>query len=118
MDTVSMATAHGGDSRGQSAIGFPAYALADSVAVADAVHNKGGGYATREQVAAFLGYKSTHNGAFMSRISAAKMFGLVIERQGQLSISEIAAMILMPESADKQRAALVTAFLSVPLFKA
>ena len=62
-----------------SGIAFPAYGLADSIAVANAIHNKGGGYATREQLAAFLDYKSTSNGAFLSRVGAAKLFGLLVE---------------------------------------
>jgi hypothetical protein len=104
--------------RGKSGILFPVYGLVDSVAVANIVHNKAGGYATREQLAAFLGYKSTENGSFWSRIAAAKMFGLIIEENGQLKLTRIAQHILMPESEDQQRAALVEAFFSVPLFKA
>src|SRR5438034_5875106 len=119
METVSTVTPDGAtDGRERSAIAFPAYGLADLVAVADAVHNKGGGLVTREQLAAFLKYKSTQNGAFMSRVSSAKMFNLIAEQGGRLSMTATATMMLMPESIDQQRAALVTAFMAVPLFKA
>lgn len=119
METVSAVPPAGAtEGRERSAIGFPAYGLADSVAVADTIHNKGGGLVNRGQLAALLDYKSTQNGAFMSRMSSAKMFNLVAEQAGQLSLTATATMILMPESIDQQRAALVNAFLAVPLFKA
>lgn len=101
-----------------SGIAFPAYTLADSIAVANAVHNKGGGYATREQVAAFLQYKSTSNGAFLARVGSAKIFGLLIEENKTLRLSPLATKILMPESDEERRAGLVEAFFNVPLFKA
>jgi uncharacterized membrane protein YgcG len=101
-----------------SGIAFPAYALIDSIEVANAVHNKGGGYATREQLAAFLEYKSTANGAFLSRVGAAKLFGLLTEENKNIRISALATSILMPESEEQRKSALVEAFFAVPLFKA
>ena len=101
-----------------SGIAFPAYALADSIAVADAIHNKGGGYATREQTAAFLAYKSTSNGAYLSRVGAAKLFGLLTEENKTIRLKPLAVKILMPETAEERQAALIEAFFSVPLFKA
>lgn len=106
------------EKRLRSAIQFPAYNLTDSIAVAKAIHDKGGGYATREHLAAFLEYKSTNNGAFLSRLSSAKLFGLVAENTSQLRLTPLADRILMPESPDECRSALVEAFLTVPLFKA
>jgi hypothetical protein len=100
-----------------SGIAFPAYGLADSVAVANAIHNKGGGYATREQLAAFLEYASTTNGAYLSRVGAAKLFGLLLEEDKRHKLSPLAIRILMPESDEERRSALVDAFFTVPLFK-
>jgi len=116
METVSAVKNE--SNRKRSGIQFPAYGLADSVAVAEAIHNKAGGYATRDQLAAFLDYKSTENGAFVSRVSSAKMFGLISDENGQLGITPRAVRILMPESPEETRAALVEAFFAVPLFKA
>ncbi len=105
-------------SRQTSGIQFPAYGLEDSIAVAKAVHDKGGGYANREQLAAFLGYKSTTNGAFLSRIGAAKVFGLLSEENKTIRLSPLATKILMPESPEEKRSALIDAFFVAPLFKA
>jgi len=119
MDTVSSVKNESKrSSRQRSVIQFPYYGLADSVVVAQAIHNKAGGYATRDQLAAFLGYKSTANGAFLSRVSSAKLFGLIVEEDGQLRITPLAVRIIMPESPDQTRAALVEAFFSIPLYKA
>jgi len=118
MKTVSAVKDESGTARQRSGIQFPAYGLIDSVAVAEAVHNNAGGYASRDQLAAFLGYKSTENGAFVSRVSSAKMFGLISDENGQLRITPLAVRILMPESPEHARAALVDAFFAIPLFKA
>jgi uncharacterized membrane protein YgcG len=101
-----------------SGIAFPTYALTDSIEVANAIHNKGGGYATREQLAAFLEYRSTSNGAFLSRVGAAKLFGLLTEENKTIRISPLATRILMPESEEQKRTAMIEAFFRVPLFKA
>jgi hypothetical protein len=104
--------------RGQSAIRFPVYNLADSVVVAKMIQDKGGGVATPEQLAFFLGYKSTHNGAYLGRIGAAKLFGLVSGSGAQLTITPLAQKILMPVYAEQVQEGLSEAFLSPPLFKA
>ena len=101
-----------------SGIAFPAYALSDSIDVAHAIHNKGGGYATREQTAAFLEYKSTSNGAYLSRVGAAKLFGLLVEENKTIRLKPLAIKILMPESDEERQSALIEAFFTVPLFKA
>lgn len=118
MGTVESVKVDNQGGRGKSGILFPVYGLADSIAVAGIIHNKAGGYATREQLAAFLDYSSTENGAFWSRISSAKLYGLIREENGQLKLTQTAQNILMPESVDQQRAALIEAFFAVPLFKA
>lgn len=104
--------------RQKSGISFPSYALADSVAVAETIHNKAGGYATRDQLAAFLGYKSTLNGAFISRVSSARIFGLIEGEADQLKLTPLAVKILMPDFPEQAKASLVEAFFTIPLFKA
>jgi len=102
----------------KSGIAFPYYDLADSVAVAKAIHDKGGGSATREQVAAFLEYKSVQNGAFLTRIGAARTFGLIADMNKELRVTPLGYKIISPESQEQYAEGLVEAFLTVPLFKA
>jgi len=101
-----------------SAFRFPYYTLADSVAAAKAVHDRGGGLATRDQLAAFLDYSSTNNGAYLNRVAAAKLFGLIISEGSQFRFTPRAAAILMPSYPEDAQRALAEAFLDVPLFKA
>ena len=92
--------------------------LADSVAVAKTIHERGGGIASSDQLAAFLGYKSSNNGAFFNRVSAAKMFGLVESEVGVFRLTSRAQAILTPTYPEDAARAVVDAFLDVPLFKA
>jgi hypothetical protein len=108
----------GDTSRKVSGIAFPYYSLADTVLVAKAIHDKGGGSASRDQAAAFLGYRSTQNGAFLTRISAGRVFGLVTESNKELRVTTLGYKIISPESAEQHREGLVESFLTVPLFKA
>ena len=96
---------------------YPVYNLADSVIVARTVRERGGGEATAEALAAYLNYSGTNNGAFLTRIGAAKLFGL-IERQTDSYVPTARAMqILAPERPGHDDAvALADAFKEVPLF--
>lgn len=96
----------------------PVYSLADSLAVADAIYKKGGGSASNDQLAAFLGYKSTNNGSYLSRVAAARIFDFVGGQGNSLTITLRAQSILMPEYTHTARAATIQAFLDVPLYKA
>lgn len=119
METITIKNSSGNkEKRGRSGTAFPAYSLSDSVAVAKAIYDKGGGQASKEHLAAFLEYGSVENGAFLSRIGAAKLFGLIQTEGENLRITELAKKILMPESNEQLRNGLVDAFLCVPLFKA
>src|SRR5437867_3171887 len=114
------ATAETGSKRQRAEMPAPAYNLADSVAVADAVHDKGGGAATADQLAAFLDYKGTNNGAFITRVAAAKHFKLIDGggRGGTYRITPLAERVLMPVYQESAQEALLDAFFNVPLFKA
>ena len=97
---------------------FAASSLADSIAVAEAIHKKGGGRASHDQLAAFLGYKSANNGSYLDRVASAKLFGLVEGARGDMTLSDRAEAILMPEYAENVRQHLINAFMAVPLFRA
>ena len=104
--------------RSAAAMRWPYNNLQDSLDVANAVHSKGGGSASKDQLAAFLEYRSARSGTFLSRLAAARMFGFVESQSGQYTMTPLARKILMPVY-DRDRAeGLVEAFLNVPLFKA
>jgi hypothetical protein len=118
MNEVSETVSESHRRRPKSETKFPAYALNEALAVPDVIHRKGGGTATEDQLAAYLGHKSPKNGSFAAKISAAKMFGLIENRGAEYRLSARAKKALMPEFEDDRRQALVEAFLAVPLFKA
>jgi len=97
---------------------FPFYDLTDSLAVATAIHEKGGGVANRDQLAAFLGYSTTNSGAFLSRIAAARLFNLITGRGSEFKLTDLAQKILMPVYPEQSQEGLIEAFFNVPLFKA
>jgi hypothetical protein len=104
--------------RGRSEIKFPVYSLADCVVVAKAVYEKGGGLATSDHLAAYLGYKSAINGAFIARVAASKMFGLIAGPPQRIELTPLAQKILMPIRDTDSREGLTTAFMGIPLYKA
>ena len=105
-------------SRPQSGTTFPYFDLEQSIKVAEAIYQKGGGHCTSAQLAAWLDYKSTSSGTYLMRYYAAKHFGLIEATRGLISVTDRGKAILapvMPEDATKAR---VDAFLSIPLFEA
>jgi hypothetical protein len=118
-EPVSIPAAQPKAQRVRSEFRFPVYDLADSVVAAKAIHEKGGGVATSDHLAAYLGYKSAANGAFINRVAAAKLFGLIEGPPGRIVITPLAQKILMPiKIPEDQRQALIDAFMRVPLYKA
>jgi hypothetical protein len=101
----------------KSATQYPYFDLDDSVAVAKAVHERGGGTCTRDLAAAALGYSTVKSGAFLSRIYAAKQFGLIEIDGDNLSVTDRATNILHPVMESDTVVAKRDAFLSVPLFQ-
>lgn len=97
---------------------YPIYDLNDAIEVAQTIRDRGGGASTRDQLAAFLGYSSTNNGAFLSRLSAARLFGVVGSSGRELVPTELATRMLNPEWPDDAAEARVEAFLNVPLYRA
>lgn len=100
----------------KSGTSYPYYNLDDSIKVARIVYEKGGGTCSRDQLAALLGYKTSTSGTFISRIYAAKQFGLIQFSGDTVSITERAQPILHPVMPDDGIKARVEAFLAVPLF--
>ena len=102
---------------GRSGITSPYFDLATSLAVAQIIQQQGGGTSSPEQLAHWLGYKSTSSGTFMTRILAAnKHFGLIDSSGNKFSITERAKKILSPVMPEDAINAKVETFLSVPLF--
>lgn len=102
--------------KARSTVGYPYFDLNLSLEVARAVHEKGGGTCAADQLAAFLGYKSINSGTYLTRVSAAKQFGLIKSESGSISVTERAHQILSPVMPDDSINARADAFLSVQLF--
>lgn len=95
----------------------PGYDLAASVGVAQAIHLKGQGAATAEHLASFLGYKGTNNGAFLTKVSAARSFGLITKNGNHYVPTPLALRIITPVYRHEAQQALVDAFFNIQLFK-
>lgn len=107
-----------GKSRPSSDTQFPYYDLRHAVDVAKTLHEKAGGRCDRDQLAVLIGHSSTRSGAFLSKISAVKMFGLIEE--GSDSVVRITGRgkrIVAPVKQEDAQSAKVEAFLDVELFR-
>lgn len=103
-------------SKARSEIKFPAYALQACIDVVKIIHDNGGS-ATPEHLASWLGYAGTNNGAFITKCSATRMFGLM-DKHGKVFVpTPLAQRINSPVFPQDKAAALVEAFLNVELFK-
>ncbi len=102
-------------SRSRSQFRSPAYDLAASVAVAQAVAAAGGDTSPRA-VAEALGYRGTNSGAFHARMASARLFGLVAGRGDRVVLTERGQVAATGGPASP--AALQAAFRSVPLYAA
>jgi len=96
---------------------YPVYDLGDSVTVARTLRDRAGGAASADRLAGYLNYGSTKNGAFLARIAAARLFGL-IDREGNNYVPTRRSLrILAPENPGvDDKIALVEAFKEVPLY--
>ena len=103
-------------SSGKSKVTFPYYNLNQSIKVAEMVWSLGGGSCTRDQMASFLNYSTTRSGAFLMRIYAAKMFGLIDIAKDNIAVTEQAKKIITPVMPDDAIRAKIEAFLGAPLF--
>lgn len=95
---------------------YPYFNLTDSVEVGRKIHENAGGSCSQDQLASYLGYKSTNSGTFQTRLSAAKQFGFVRIGIAGLAVTERAMKIIAPVLPEDAVSAKVDAFLSVDLF--
>jgi hypothetical protein len=99
------------------ALRFPVYDLDSSIEVAKTLHDHGGTASTHE-LASYLGYKSAHNGAFLNRVAAARLFELVVGSGGAIGLTPRAYDILQPDYPETAESARLSVFMGVPLFQA
>jgi hypothetical protein len=91
------------------------YHLEASVNLARMVE-QAGGHTDMEALASVLSYSGVRNGAFLTRLANARLFGLVAGRSGQVTLLDRGRRCLSPDPAEA-RGARVEAFLAVPLFR-
>lgn len=100
----------------RSEITYPYYDLDKCIDSVKIVYDRAGGSCDRTQLAPLLGYSGVKNGGFLTRVSAAKMFGLLEESGDRLALTERAKAIISPITPAQAERAKVEAFLGVPLF--
>src|SRR5580692_11489995 len=91
------------------------YGLDASLSVARVVA-RSGGRTDAESLASALSYSGIRNGAFLSRLANARLFGLVAGRSGQVVLTERGRRGLSADPAVR-RVALAEACWAVPLFR-
>lgn len=101
----------------EMALSSPRYDLESCLEVAREV-SANGGEVTGHTLAHLLGYKSVENGAFLSRVGAAKQFGLIDGSSTALRVTARAMAILHPDFPETAARARFEAFMAVPLFGA
>jgi hypothetical protein len=109
------AGAAAGSKRFRSEIEFPYADLPSAVELASTIHEKAGSSCEADELAAWMG-QTASGGTFRTRVSAARMFGLVEHAAGRVTLTQLGRDILPGSGQD--RAAKVTAFLKVELFSA
>jgi hypothetical protein len=101
--------------RERSRIEFPYADLESTVELARMLHSKqGAARCELTQLAIWLGQTAT-GGTFRTRLSAAKLFGLVETDRGAVWLTDLGQSVL---DRGAERAALVSAFLNAPLCRA
>lgn len=112
-DEVGQAPAAAGV-RGKTEIGFPYDDLDAAIEIVRVAHDNYGGRCDADQAAAVLNQKPG-SGAFRSKIGAARTFGLIGPKRGEIEVTDLGRRVLDARSSDAARA---EAFLNVPLFSA
>lgn len=105
-------TDEGTSSRQRSSIPFPYISLPDVVEMADVVYRRGHRCKV-DEIAADLKQQTT-SGAFRSRLSAGRMFGVIDVVRRDVSLTDLGLQIVQP---DTRADALVDAFLNVDLYE-
>jgi hypothetical protein len=92
------------------------YDLDASVALARQVERSAEGVSSQD-LALVLGYSGAKNGAFLTRLANARLFGLVGGSSSRVTLADRGARILSSSDAESGPAR-IEAFLAVPLFRA
>lgn len=107
-----------GKPRAKSGVQFTYWDLDSAAEVARTMHERAGGVCDNRQLAALLGYSGISNGSFRTRVSAAKLFGLVEDTEDRkLRVSLRGRAIVAPVTPSDERNARLDAFLAVELFR-
>jgi len=96
---------------------FTAYDLDSCIEVARVLKDRAGGPASADALAIFLDYKGANNGAFLTRIANARLFGLIEGPSAALRPTKRALDILQPDYPETAARARLEAFEAVPLYK-
>jgi hypothetical protein len=112
---ASQAAAPEKQKREASKIAFPYVDLNDAAGIARAIwENVGTSTADQAQLAAWAGHDSVDSGAYRTRLSGARLFGLITSGSKQVGLSDLGRDLVDAERGPKAR---VDAFLLVPLYK-
>jgi hypothetical protein len=98
---------------------FPKYDLEQSLQVARKIIERGtGATMSSHELAAVLGYSGIKNGAYLNRVAAARLFGLIDGPSVAVSVTERAERIVHADYPETEEQARIEAFRSVPLYGA
>lgn len=113
-DSPNAGSAEATQKRFRSEIEFPYADLESVVELAQTIHTKAGSSCEVDELAAWMGQSAT-GGTFRTRLGAARMFGVTENSQGRTALTQLGRDIL--DGSGTERAARVTAFLNVELFR-
>jgi hypothetical protein len=107
------ASAGGEKKRFRSELTFPYSDLESAAELAQTLHIKAGTSCEQEELAAWMNQSAT-GGTFRTRITAAKLFGLIDTGQGRAVLTQLGRDVL--DGSGNEKAARVQAFLNPELF--
>jgi len=102
--------------RTRSGTASPYFDLDTSIKVAETIHGLGGGSCSSDQLAHWLKYKSTRSGTYLTRIAAARHFGLIESTGDRHTVTERGMRIVAPVMDTDATQAKIDAFMDVELF--
>lgn len=102
--------------RTRSGTASPYFDLDTSIKVAETIHGVGGGSCSSDQLAHWLNYKTTRSGTYLTRIAAARQFGLIESMGDRHSVTDRGMRIVAPVMDTDATQAKIDAFMGVELF--
>ena len=115
-DNNSEVTTSEAPKRTRSGTASPYFDLDTSIKVAETIHGVGGGRCSSDQLAHWLNYKSTRSGTYLTRIAAARQFGLIESNGDRHSVTERGMRVVAPVMDTDVTQAKIDAFMDVELF--